>query len=71
MFLCFGGALFREPQGTLFIDGFRSRRIQRDEDQRHRRNKGGMGRPHVARESGRVGHACLALVAPLLHLLRS
>jgi hypothetical protein len=27
--------------------------------------------PHAARESGRMGLARLALVAPLLHLLRS
>jgi hypothetical protein len=63
--------LFATRRGILFIDGFRSRRIQRDKDRRHRTNKGGMGRPHAAKESGRMGHARLALVALLLHLLRS
>jgi hypothetical protein len=30
-----------------------------------------MGWPHATKESGRVGHARLALVAPLLHFLHS
>jgi hypothetical protein len=62
---------FATRRGTLFIDGFRSRRIQRDEDRRHRNNEGGTSWPHAAKESGRVGHARLALMAPLLHLLCS
>jgi hypothetical protein len=57
-------------KGFPSSDGFRSRRIQQDEDRQHRSNEGGMGRPHAARESGHGGHARLALVAPLLHLLR-
>jgi hypothetical protein len=69
---CVSAALFfATRRGNLFIDGFRSRRIQLDEDQRHRSNEGGTGWPHMAKESGRVGHARLPLMAPLLHLLRS
>jgi hypothetical protein len=62
---------FATRRGTLFIDGFRSRWIQRDEDRRYRSNKGGTDWPHMAKESSRVGHACLAVVAPLLHFLLS
>jgi hypothetical protein len=62
---------FTTRRETLFIDGFMSRRIQQDEDRRHWSNEGGTGRPHAARESGHVGHARLAFVAPLLHLLHS
>jgi hypothetical protein len=62
---------FMTHKETLFIDGFRSRRIQREKDRRHQSNKVATSRPHAARESGHVGLAHLALVAPLLHLLRS
>jgi hypothetical protein len=62
---------FVKLRGNLFIDGFRSRRIQRDEDRRYQSNEVGTGRTHMAQTSGRVGHVRLVLVAPLLHLLRS
>jgi hypothetical protein len=58
-------------RGTLFIDGFRSRRIHRDKDRRHQSNEVGTGRPHVAQTSGHVGHACFLLGPPLLHFLLS
>jgi hypothetical protein len=63
--------LFATRRGTLFIDGFRSRRIQQDEDRRHRSNEGGTSMNHAAKESGCVGLAHLALVPPLLHFLLS
>jgi hypothetical protein len=72
--LCFcvlAALFFVTRRGTLSIDGFRSRRIQRDEERRHRSNKGGTSMPHTARESGCMGLACLALVPPLLHFLLS
>jgi hypothetical protein len=62
---------FVTHRGNLFIDGFRSRPIQRDEDPRHRSNEEGTSMPHAARESDRVGLARLALVPPLLHFLLS
>jgi hypothetical protein len=47
---CVSAALpFATRRGTLFIDGFRSRRIKRDEDRWHRSNEGGTGKPHMAR----------------------
>jgi hypothetical protein len=36
-----------------------------------RATRGGTGWPHVAKESGCMGHDRLALVAPLLHFLLS
>jgi hypothetical protein len=63
--------LFMTRRGILYIVSFRSRRIQQDEDRRHRSYDEGTGRPHMARESSHMGLAHLALVAPLLHLLRS
>jgi hypothetical protein len=62
---------FATHGGTLFIDGFRSKRIHRDKDRRHRSNEVGMGRPHVAQVSGRVGHGRFLLGPPLLHFLLS
>jgi hypothetical protein len=62
---------FTTRRGTLFIDGFRSRRIHRDEDRRYQSNEVGMGRPHAAQASGHVGHARFLLGPPLLHYLLS
>jgi hypothetical protein len=58
-------------RGTLYIVDFRSRRIHQDEDRWHRSNEVPTGWPHTTKESGHMGHACLALVAPLLHFLLS
>ena len=53
--LCFCGAPFRKPSGTIFIVVFRSRRRHGDENGRHRSNEGGERCSHAARESGCVG----------------
>jgi hypothetical protein len=58
-------------KGTLFIDGFRSRRIHRDEDRRHRSNEVGISRSHTAQASGRMGHAHFSLGSPLSLFLLS
>jgi hypothetical protein len=70
--LCVSAALpFATRRGTLFIDDFRSRHIQRDADRRHQSNKVRTSRPHVAQASGRMGHGYFSLGPPLLHFLLS
>jgi hypothetical protein len=72
--LCFcvsEALLFVTHRGTLYIVCFRSRRIQQDEDRRHRSNEMATGRPHAAQASSCVGHAHFLLGPPLLHFLLS
>jgi hypothetical protein len=59
---------FASRRGTLFIEGFRSRRSHRGEDRRHRSHKEGTSMPHTTRESDRVGASHLQPVGILVSI---
>ena len=73
--LCFVVSLFTASSSqrrvAIFIVGFRSRRSRGRKDRRQRSHEAPEGGPHMAKESGCVGHPLLGLRPPLVCFLRS